>query len=321
MSYQAGGASSPVDLLAQFKVFLAAAGWTVDQDLVNGTGRVVSVSKGTKHITLKSFIAETGNMHGQNGSNVGSGIAVLGHPNVWVNPGTGNWWMQAGAPIINGGSMLNDTLDAIMFTPAGLISNYWMFADAAGDNVVLVAFKSSGVYSYLYFGDIIKVQAWSGDGVYFGASTNRNVLTAEGNTTMPPPPAAVPSNGVTTGFLHADIDSFVGKWAALPNGTGKAMQATAHRVGSSAEGGDNIGYFGLRTSAASARTGGLIMLPILWLVERDFGGALTGGGWSLVGTIPNIFQTKSDGFVPGAVYNISTDQYVVFPGFAIRKYP
>jgi hypothetical protein len=329
MSYQAGGASSPVDLLAQFKLFLVAAGWTADQDFVQGNGRVVSVHKGAKFITMRSFINEGGTQLGQNGGVIGSGIAIIAHTGAWVDPGGAQWWSQAGAPALYNQSVFAAGLTCIMFTPAGLISNYWMFADAAGDNVVLVGFKSSGVYSYLYFGDILKVQAWVGSGVYFGASTHmvQGASALDGVTQMPPPPAAINSNAAV-GLLKVDVDSWVGKWASLTRqttgtitATGKAMQASAHRVGASDELSDNIGFWGLRTSAASARTGGLVMLPILWLVERDFGGALSGGGWSLVGTIPNIFQTKSDGFVPGATFNISTDPYVVFPGFAIRKYP
>jgi hypothetical protein len=329
MSYQAGGATSPVDLLAQFKVFLSAAGWTVDQDFAQGNGRVVSVHKGVKFITLRSFINEGGTQLGQNGGVIGSGIAIIAHTGAYVVPGVpAQWYNQAGSPILYNQAAV--PLTCVMFTPPGIITNYWMFADAAGDNVVLVGFKASGVYTYLYFGDIIKVQAWTGSGVYFGASSPMvaSVSDADGTTVMPPPPAAI-NSAKAVGLLKCTVDSFAGLWTSLTRSaapgtitaSGKGMQSTSHRVGGSDEVFDNIGFWGLRTSAASSRTGGLIMLPTLWLVERDFGGALTGGGWSLVGTIPYIYQTKSDGFVPGASFNIGTDPYTVFPGFAIRKFP
>jgi hypothetical protein len=330
MSFQTGGATDPINLLAQFKVFLVAAGWTADQDFVQGTGRLNSLSKGNKHISLRSFINEAGAQYGQSGGSTASGIATIAHAAIWADPGDGRWWNQGGVPTLAGQTPFAGAMTAIMFTPSGVITNYWMFADATGDNVVLVAFKTAGVYTYLYFGDIIKVQAWNGNGVYFGASSPMpgSVLDADGTSVMPAPPAAIASNKAV-GFLRCDVDSFAGKWTSLTHtsgatsilSTGKAMQATAHRVGASDQQFDNIGYWSLRTNAASSRTGALIMLPILWLVERDFGGALSGGGYSLVGTIPNIFQAQTAGFVPGAAFSISTDPYIVFPGFAIRKFP
>jgi hypothetical protein len=217
-----------------------------------------------------------------------------------------------------------------MYTPAGNIPNYWMFADATGDNVVLVAFKQAGVYTYLYFGDIIKVQAWTGSGVYFGASSPmvNGSTDAVGTTSMPAPPGAISVLNKMLGAVKVDVDTWVGKWAGLSRqgpgsitSTGRAMQSSTHAVGSSDEAGDNIGYFGLRNNAASSRSGGLIMLPTIWLVERDAGGVGSGGGWSIIGTVPNIFQSQTNGFVPGTQFNISTDQYMVFPGFCVRKYP
>ena len=77
----------------------------------------------------------------------------------------------------------------------------------------------------------------------------------------------------------------------------------------------------LRKRARSTRTGGLVLLPTLYFVERDFGGQPYGGGWSYAGQVPDVFQTTLVGFVPGQQYMISTDAYIVFPEFAIRQYP
>jgi hypothetical protein len=64
-----------------------------------------------------------------------------------------------------------------------------------------------------------------------------------------------------------------------------------------------------------------MLLPVIWLVERDFGGNRYGGGWSAAGEVPWVYQSTTDGFVPGSTQTISTDEYVVFPGFAVRKFP
>lgn len=322
--YQAGGASSPHDLLSQFATFLAAAGWTVDYNASN----VVSIHKGTKFFTLHSFINENTTQAGASGASFGTGIAIIGQTAVYVDTGPANWAFQTGRPNLFGGTV---PLDCIMFTPAGLISNYWMFADAAGDNVVLVAFKQSGVYTYLFFGTAVKPQAWVGGsspGLYFGASSGMVVAVTDtiGQTVMPPPPGALGNVVKPVALLRADVDSFVNKWVGLCtniSGTvssGKAMQSST--IGNPTQTTfDHIPYRSLKDNAASSRAGGLIMLPTHWLVERDFGGGVTGGGWSLAATIPWIFQCQTNGFVPGATFTISTDSYVVFPGFAIRKFP
>jgi hypothetical protein len=324
MSYQAGGATSPHNLLDQFRDFLVAAGWTLDYHV----GSITSVHKGSKFITMNSFIGGTTTQFGSNGSVHGDGIAIIGHTAAYIDGGAGFWAFQTGVP-----TLYNQTipLDCIMFTPTGAIANYWMFADATGDNVVLVAFKAAGVYTYLFFGDVIKPQAWTGLGTFFGASSGMvsSVSDLPGTTQMPPPPGALGNVNKPTALLRADVDSWVNHWVSLTrsaapgtlSASGKAMVANAHAVGSSEQTQDHIAYNSLRTSAASSRTGGLYTLPIIWLVERDFAGALTGGGWSVAATIPWIFQSQTAGWVPGQQFNISTDPYVVFPGFVVRKFP
>lgn len=326
MSYQTGPALSPIDLLNQFVTFLAAAGWTVDDNALDGTGRAVHIHKGTSFIALRAFINENTTLLG--GSAAGCGIAVLGFG---AYSAGGAWYAQAGAPYLYGQLPGVNVTPAIMPLPAGAISNYWMFADAAGTNVVLVANKAPGIYTHLYFGQINKYNTWTG-GAYFGASRQYiGAFTAgTGITVSSAPPGAMGySNGSGTMF-RADVDSWVNRWLDLTSAQNPgSIQTVGKRAQSSTRAADqasvvpndHINFGALAFRAKSSNTSGLILLPTILLVERDFGGQLYGGGWSAIGEIPYVYQSTTDGFVPGSTHTIGTDQYLVFPNFAIRKFP
>jgi hypothetical protein len=329
VSYLAGGAADQTDLLKKWRDFLVAAGWTLEQDVAQGTGWLVAVTKGAKHCAFRSFVNENSGYLGS--SAVGAGIAMTAYSGAYVVPGTpANWWNQAGAPYLSNQNPSINVMTAIMTLPTGAIPNFWAFANPSGDNVILVAFRAAGVYTDLYIGDLVKTQAWTG-GVYFGGSSSAFAPfgAGPGNTSQGPPPGGMQDSNARA-FLRADVDSWVNKWLSLTTSrfpftitaTGKTVMSSTHNLGGTdINTNEQIMYGELRTRAKSSRTGGLLLLATHWLVERDFGGAISGGGWSLCGTIPDIYQTSGDGFVPGAVFNVSTDQYVVFPTFAIRKYP
>lgn len=324
MSYQTGPATSPVTLLDAFNTFLQAAGWALDNYAADGTGKRLHLHKGGKYIHLRSFINEANQYLGTQ-TTAASGIALtVGDGYNGANP----WYAQSNVPVQFGAAAPANNWTAVMPLPAGAIQKYWAFADVAGDNVWLVALKQSGVYTYLGVGEIIKPQAWTGGGWFCGTRhsfNNDGANGGQGVTSESHPPMSI------RGFLKADVDSWVGKWNSLTNGVssfgsatiGKRVQSTLWSVPGSNINvpGDHINYGSLALRARSVRTGGLILLPCQLLIERDFGGAINGGGWSLVGQVPDLFQTTITGFVPGTQYNISTDQYIVFPEFAIRKYP
>lgn len=323
MSFQTGPSASPVTLLSDFLTFLAAAGWTVDADGADGTGRKSYVHKGSKFVALRSFINENSLLLG--GTAGFSGIALTG---ATAYASAANWFNQAGAPFKDGGSSSVDVITCVMPLPAGAISNYWMFADVAGDNVVLVALKSSGVYTHLFFGDLTKYGTWTG-GPYFGASRSYLLFSLQDGITVTSAPPGAAVYNQPSAMLKADVDSHTGKWLSMTGETvapsvssGKRMQSSTSALDTNMEiAGDHIHYGFLRRRAESSNTSGLILLPTIWLAERDFGGNKFGGGWAALGEVPWCFQTTSDGFAPGTEQSISTDLYQVFPGFAIRKFP
>lgn len=324
MSYLAGPATSPVTLLDSLVTFLQAAGWTQDAYTAEGTGKRAHLHKGAKFVHFRSFINESSNYLGTGGT-AASGIAMTMST---AYNGAGTWYDQPNAPVQFGAAAPANNWTAVMPLPAGAIQNFWMFANAAGDNVWLVALKQSGVYTYLGFGDLIKPQAWTGGFWFCGTRqsfNNDGAVAGAGVTTESHPPMSI------RGFLKADVDSWTTKWNNLTNAIssfgsatiGKRVQSTMYSVPGSNINvpGDHINYGALAIRASNVRTGALVLLPALLLIERDFGGAISGGGWSIAGQVPDLFQTTITGFVPGAQYTIGTDQYIVFPEFAIRKYP
>lgn len=325
MPYQTGPAANPVDLLDAFMTFCVAAGWTQDaygiDPSVGSTGKAGHLHKGTKYIHLRSFINENSNFLGGNSSVFGSGIAIIPGGSYVADP---TWWKQANIPFNYLGNILTQPITMIMPLPAGAIQNYWMFADAAGDNVHLVALKQSGVYTHLGFGDMIKPDAYTGGFYCLGTRHYAGAfLNGPGVTTQNGPP------GSAWGLLRASVDSLPNYWhminanvaapgAALP---GKRVNpSTAPTLGATWGASEHISYGAFRLRARSTRTQGLVLLPTHWMIERDFGGAISGGGWSFAGTVPDVFQCNSTGFAPGEQYDISTDEYIVFPEFAVRKH-
>lgn len=313
MSFLSGPATSPITLLDAFVTFLTAAGWVQDAYAADGTGKAYHGHKGTKFVHLRSFVNEQNAFLGTQSVAGKSGIAITGSTGY---SGLANWYVQPGQPV-QYGLAPDTTVTHVMSLPSGAVTNSWMFADAAGDNCSLVAINAFGVYTYVYFGDVVKVQAWTG-GMYFGGSRQRNGAFGFGiDAAESGPPGS-------TGLLRADVDSHVGLWQNIENSidTGKRLQSSTHDVNAAVDfGGQHISYGEFRKRARSTLTGGLLLLPTLWLVERDFGGLRTGGGFSLVGSIPDVFQTTSTAVAPGSTFSIGPDDYVVFPQFAIRKHP
>lgn len=315
MSYANGASASPVALLDSFVALLNGSGWTQDAYVADGTGKRYHGHKGTKYIHLRSFINENGTQIGNatGGGFLGSGIACVGST-AYAGSTAGFWYDQPGVPV-NPGSGTNTARTAVMSLPVGAISNSWMFTDATGDNAVLVALNSFGTYTYLYFGDVAKVQAWTG-GMYFGGSRPWNGAFGSGIEAQESGP---PGDYL---WVRANVDAYVGLWVGNNGDVGKVLTASTRHVTRGVDfGGQGISWGVLRVRSRSTFTGGVVMLPALVCVERDFGGSFAGGGLSLIGSLPEVFQTTITGIAPGATFSIGPDDYILFPQFAVRKHP
>ena len=138
------------------------------------------------------------------------------------------WNVQPGNPPYQSGSVVN-VLGCGMALPSGSIQNYFFFADATADNIVVVIEKTPGVYVYIGWGlSIQKAGAITGGPYFFGSSQG---YAASYVTAANPSPGFVTtsfcpcshgdwaSSGLQNAYFRADVDSFTGGWLGLGDNT------------------------------------------------------------------------------------------------------
>jgi hypothetical protein len=216
------------------------------------------------------------------------------------------------------------------------ITNYYFFCDGAGDNVVVVVEKTPGNYVHMGWGSsLVKAGTWTGAAYFFGSSQGYH---AGENVTSTPSPGYVTTAGCPGGhaefngssqntFVRVDIDSFVGLWIGIGDNSGATSGYTgkngASSVAVAAAMRAEIAYYSDTTSSAygfqnrqtSSLDGRANLLPVLLWGARDV------SGYSLIGTLPNIFSANAtvNGYAPASLYTIGSINYMVFPNFAVVK--
>ena len=329
MAYQTGTATSPTDLLQKIQAFIAANGWTVDAGTVDGTGYRLHAHRGAVYVNLRSAIAELRDAGGTftpaNGNNAFTGI------NIYTGDGynaANDWRSQSGGPL-GVGTAYN--VGNVMPLPAGSIVAYHLFANDAGDHISCVVEKTSGIFTHLGWGvEIEKAGAFAGGQYFFGAG---DIYYYYQTTHVYPGQALSASTpgchtGYSTGSMHyrgyikATVDG--GAWVGLGDAsTGKTdtfgfCSATKYTY-------QNVyipSYRGVHDRAWSTLSNQAIMLPV------QFGATRSTGGYSMLGTLPHIYQTNAcqRGAAAASEYLWGTDTFMIFPGpengpdgYAIRK--
>jgi hypothetical protein len=206
-----------------------------------------------------------------------------------------------------------------MQLPQGAISWYHFFADAAGDNIMVVVEKTANVFTNMYWGtSLLKLGSWTG-GPYFGGAVQGYYLATSPTSDSPGflQSARCPgcfSAGSPFTFVRVDVDSFTGKWVGMDNTTngysGYTGKIGASCVCDSPTNSLAPSYIKYIDRLTYVMTGQSLLLPIRLLVSRD------AGGMSFIGSIPNVFASNAcvKGFTPATLYNWGPDQYRIFPG-------
>jgi hypothetical protein len=338
MAYQTGTPASPVDLLQQMNTFLAANGWTSDKNAADGSGWESHLHNGAVYAHLCATVGAAAFV-----TQAFSGYALFLYLSDGFN-GSQPWNLQPTNP-----PFANGTTNAVgvgMNLSAGPFSAYYFFTDASNANFVCVLEKTPGVYEFLAWGTSLKkCGTWTGGAYFLGSSGGDYAAN-------PSPSANTPGynatshcpgchdgdpNGPAAAFVRCDSDSFVGKWIPISD-TGDPNNGYTGRNGSSSVAGPNVPpatsiaryALGSYVSSAvpqpfqwmqtSALDGRVNLLPVLWWVGRD-GSTADAGGFSLIGSLPTIFFSNGvgNGFVPGAIYTIGPDDYMMFPNFAVLQ--
>lgn len=330
MAYQTGSASSSTDLLQKLITFLVANGWTQDRSAVEGSGWTVTAHLGSNYVNLRA--CENENTPWQNGfSATHYGI----HMYLGTGFNSGNTWnAQAGGPV---GSSSNP-IGVGMHLSAGPFSNYYFFCDPSGDNVMVVCEKTPGLFVHLGWGATFqKAGSYTGGAYFFGSSSGYYTSYGSAGANTPGFTSSSDCPGVTFDqiggapcFVRADVDSFTGKWIGIFGQNSGANQGDQGKHGESsvhATFGSMQTFFPVfaystanyqfqyeQTSQQDSRAN---LLPIFLWVNRD--GTTT--GYSLLGSIPNVFSTNGvgHGFSNADEYVIGSATYKMFPNFAVLK--
>ena len=331
MQYQTGSASSPVDLLQQLVTWLVGIGWTQDRSAVEGSGWTASLHKSGNYAHLRATMYEaTPWLVGSAGSTYALNLYLGTGYN-----GANSWNNQAGAPL--GAS--SNPVGVGMRLSAGPFGNYYFFADAAGDNVVIVVQVTPGLYTHLGWGlSLNKAGSWTGGPYFFGSTGGYNTSWTTGSanlaglTSTTDCPFVGSDPGTTAvGFVRVDVDSFTGKWIAIAtaavNAANRGYQGKQGETsvrGLSVTMANNFPVFGynaygyqFQNEQVSAQDGRANLLPILLWALRD----ATSTGFSLIGSVPNIFVSNAvgNGFSSADEYVLGGTTYKLFPNFAVVK--
>jgi hypothetical protein len=331
MAYQTGTASSATVLLQTLVTWLVGIGWTQDRSAVEGSGWTATLHKSGNYVNLRAAMNETTIWHSNNG---GAHYGLHMYLSTAYNSGQPFNNQATGAPI--DGTGLVFPIGVAMVLNAGPFSNYYFFSDSAGDNIVIVVEKTPGIFVHLEWGlSLLKAGSFTG-GAYFGGSTcgfyasslSPGSQNGFGTTSKCPFPGKDGVGGCT-GFVRADVDAFTGKWISIWNSASGGPQGYTGKQGDTAIRGvatprtnfpvyaydDTTTQFQFRqTSALDGRSN---LLPIILYVLRD--GTTT--GYSLLGTVPNIFFSNGvgNGFSNADEYLIGATTYKMFPNFAVVK--
>lgn len=311
-SYQTGTATSPVDLVQLLATWLTAQGWTQDMSQADGAGWRLHMHKGSDYVNIKAAM----NQAPYTGGAAGYGVACY----LGTGFSSGSVWnAQAGGP--KDATANTYTIGALIQLNSGALNAYYFFDDGA-DNVVVVVERSAGLFTHFEFGiTLTKAGAWTG-GQYVGGSIALSDLNSAstnkpGVTINALAPFHTDSN-FALAYVRADVDTFLNKWVTLTSYTSTQYYTGKRAAGSLSESIvssiPHYEYFG--KYPVNALNSGLILLPIRIYAERD------GGGYSLIGSLPQIFacyNNTSNGYSAGQIVSIGAENYMVFPNFLIKK--
>jgi hypothetical protein len=333
MSYQTGSASSTTVLLQTLVTWLVSIGWTQDRSASEGSGWTATLHKGSIYVNFRAAENEASVWQRESGS---AGYALHMYLGTGYN-GSNPFNNQAGGPA----GAISQPMGVGMQTSAGPFSNYYFFGDSTGDNIVVVLERTPGLFVHLGWGaSMLKAGSYTGGPYFFGSSSGYYASypysgpNTPGYTSTSDCPG-VNSDGIGAApcFVRADVDAFTGKWIGI---YGPGMNGSPNDQGFTGKGGDTS-VRGLTTSMktnfpvyayshlpyhfeyeqTSELDGRVNLLPVILWVIRDS----TTTGYSMLGTIPNVFVCNGvgNGFSNAEEYVLGSTTYKLFPNFAVVK--
>lgn len=315
MAYETGTAGSAPDLLDKFAAFAAAQGWTINRNIVAGTGRELCIAKGAAYFNFRAYQNETMIVNGSSGSGK-YGVSLNGSDGY----ATGNAWdRQPGYPLrgsVSGGDQGHAMMPLV--TTTGPFPAYHFFAP---DTKSLYCELEATAGVFLRFGcgslDLLNPAA-PGGGRFFYATGGKHVTNGTayydwlGNDMdnsgyalelVPFRSADVmaTSNGMQGSMVRAAFGSF-DNWA------GSGISPSTGYQGMVCQGGgchDKV----LRDYSPSPLNGIGLLLPNI--VSLNIGGEFL----SPIGVVPGIRYMDMSYYLPGDEFTLGADTWKVFPWY------
>jgi len=313
MAYETGTASSVSNLLTKLSTYLLAQGWTINRDVVAGSGRELCVSKGTAFFNMRAYENESMVINGI--VNTRYGIALNGSDAY----GAGSAWdKQTGYPLrttTTGGDQAHANMPLPVYF--GPFPSYHFFTPNA--NTVFVELEvANGIFQRFGFGslDIFNAGA-SGGGRFFYATGGSHPSTATGSNTwlgshsdqasyaleLVPFRCAdyTTTKALSGSFVRVGFDAFDG-WA------GSARTIAGTEVAEACQGGgihDKV----IRDFSPSPLSGVGILTPNLVSINR------AGVGLSPLGTINGMRYVDMTGYAAGEEIILGADTWKIFPWY------
>lgn len=331
MAYQKGTANDPKDLLQKLAAFLSTNGWTQDMNQAVLSGWRLHMHKDSTYIHIRGLVNESADHP------LGTfGTAISGY---YLYLGTGfdagqDWKSQPGSA--QGSPGYGMRACGLPSVGGAILAYHFFTTDANNNNVVVVIERAPRIFGHFGWGlSLEKLGAWIGGAYYFGSLGSRytdfhNQAAGPGFSNDSSYPPGTLRNDDATVFVRCDADTFTGKWVGITGSltdyqgyTGRRGESTSW-CGAGGPGGGNVPSIGrLQERLTNQLNGQSLLLPIRFAVERGT------GGYSFIGSLPNIYVTNAcaKGFTPATQYSWGTDDYIVFPGpnenpsmgFAVRK--
>lgn len=333
-AYQTGTATGPTDLLQKLVTWLVAQGWTSDSSVSYGAGWRAHLHKGSQYVNLRAFVGEAANISTGWGS--GSGVSSTTGYGIAIYLGDGysgasSWVAQTGGPKDSGGT---NPVGCGMFMTSGSVPAYFFF-DNGADHITVVIDKGSGLYAHMGWGVSLAKTGYTNDHWYFYASSphawnvaNQGAGPYPGtdSTASPPMAHSYLSGGIryATSFIRTDAAVYTNRWLGLNDTTGGTAQYgyTGRMARCCLDLTPIIGASGEypRLGPVAGRGWQSAFAGALLMPLHCFAGAST-ARWIPVGYPPTVFSCAAvgHGHNPATVYQVGGLDYMVFPGFAVRK--
>ncbi len=348
--YKSGAFASASALLDEIQTFLVTDNsWTLNHAAVVGSGKRLHVQRvggggNTIYANFRALANETrfGAADGTSATDSPSGSTYTDHV-LAMNLSTGQdagvsaWEKQSGHPTnynskFVSAELCGSPLDTGSRVSTALSGTYYFIHHKSPVDVVYIWIDTgSGLWSWLAFGESVKIGTWTGGEWFTGSmvsghanpsATNRHPLgkyaTTGNNHNFFVRVSSVDSY---TGWLGTELSSSYGRMHATKNKAvympfaddGTSLASTYFNYPS--YGGYNNGPVGadMATYSLNAINGKNLLLPFNLFVGREDAGEDTTNYWSLLGSLSKLHLTRIGGATMGAKIGIGGTAYRVFP--------